>query len=105
MPMPSEKSTSANATPTWRAKRRAKWARERGTALRDSYIRGGSSGAIRVGSAAPKHVAHVGDHGDVQDQRGELDPGEPARELVELERNVDAAAYRGEPFRPGPRVP
>src|SRR5256885_6893819 len=95
MPIASEKATSAWAAAKWRRKRQAKRVRERGWCARDSYMSGPPS----------KREAHESYDGDVEDERRDPDPGHVARKLVELERYIDRAAHRREPFAPDAIAP
>src|SRR4051812_50093475 len=91
MPIASEKATSACAAAKWRATRQAKCLRDSGGGLRGSYMSCPPSG----------REDHERDDCDVESEGRDPYPGDVARELVELARDVDAAAHRGGPFPPG----
>ena len=54
---------------------------------------------------AADRIRHVRDHREVEHERGQLEPGRADVKLVELERDVDRAAQRGEPLCPRAVVP
>src|SRR5438874_4105412 len=54
---------------------------------------------------APQQMTHISDDERIQDQRGELDRRKAVAELVELDRDIDAAAHRGDPFAPAALEP
>src|SRR5437868_15423440 len=95
MPMASEKATSSCAAAKCFRKRQAKLRRDKGRRVRGSYM-------FRP---PPQGVRHERDDRKVQRERRELDPAYAARELVELERDVDRTARRGHPLAPGALAP
>ena len=48
---------------------------------------------------------HIGDDNQVQDQRGEPEPGDVAGQFIELDRHINPATEGGEPFGPAPFMP
>src|SRR5437870_6363923 len=55
--------------------------------------------------AAPQQVTHVRDHDRVEDERAELERRKAAAQLIDLHRDVNPAAQRGDPFAPAAREP
>src|SRR3954463_6770796 len=95
MPIRSDSATSTCAAAKCRSTRQTKRRLVRGSAPRCSYM----------SFPPPEGERHEDDDGDVEYERRHLDPAEAARKLVELERNVDRAAYGGHPFPPGALAP
>src|SRR5206468_5118632 len=54
---------------------------------------------------APQHVRHVRDDGDVDGERGHLEPRDAARQFVDLEGQIDGTAAGSDPFGPAARPP